>query len=135
MHCVRYVCLFCFLMIRRPPRSTRTDTLFPYTTLFRSLQEFVKLKALICSTGVGGALVILQQTEVGPTSAVRWALILFLVGLVLSALVMFHVMNAYANKGYEIWQRRSDEIFKAKNTDQLNELARDRKRTRLNSSH
>src|SRR3546814_8512740 len=26
-----------FLMIRRPPRSTRTDTLFPYTTLFRSL--------------------------------------------------------------------------------------------------
>src|SRR3546814_17367216 len=27
-----------FLMIRRPPRSTRTDTLFPYTTLFRSAQ-------------------------------------------------------------------------------------------------
>src|SRR3546814_8379659 len=25
-----------FVMIRRPPRSTRTDTLFPYTTLFRS---------------------------------------------------------------------------------------------------
>src|SRR3546814_20806855 len=38
-----YVCvcgceilMFFFLMIRRPPRSTRTDTLFPYTTLFRS---------------------------------------------------------------------------------------------------
>src|SRR3546814_1404820 len=28
--------LFFFLMIRRPPISTRTDTLFPYTTLFRS---------------------------------------------------------------------------------------------------
>src|SRR3546814_3954437 len=29
--------VYCFfLMIRRPPRSTRTDTLFPYTTLFRS---------------------------------------------------------------------------------------------------
>src|SRR3546814_7405120 len=26
-------------MIRRPPRSTRTDTLFPYTTLFRSIQS------------------------------------------------------------------------------------------------
>src|SRR3546814_14608670 len=26
-------------MIRRPPRATRTDTLFPYTTLFRSLRE------------------------------------------------------------------------------------------------
>src|SRR3546814_14835530 len=33
----RCVLLFCFLMIRRPPRSTRTDTRFPYTTLFRSL--------------------------------------------------------------------------------------------------
>src|SRR3546814_20694593 len=34
--CVRVRVLFFFLMIRRPPRSTRTDTLFPYTTLFRS---------------------------------------------------------------------------------------------------
>src|SRR3546814_8209311 len=41
--CVIYMVLtlcfllyFFFLMIRRPPRSTRTDTLFPYTTLFRS---------------------------------------------------------------------------------------------------
>src|SRR3546814_17397266 len=30
-----------FLMIRRPPRSTRTDTLFPYTTLFRSRRDAV----------------------------------------------------------------------------------------------
>src|SRR3546814_9850564 len=30
-------------MIRRPPRSTRTDTLFPYTTLFRSLVAKVKV--------------------------------------------------------------------------------------------
>src|SRR3546814_4232589 len=30
------MCVF-FLMILRPPRSTRTDTLFPYTTLFRSV--------------------------------------------------------------------------------------------------
>src|SRR3546814_15063195 len=35
---LRFVVLcFFFLMIRRPPRSTRTDTLFPYTTLFRSI--------------------------------------------------------------------------------------------------
>src|SRR3546814_3387956 len=33
-----YFCLFFFLIIRRPPRSTRTDTLFPYTTLFRSVE-------------------------------------------------------------------------------------------------
>src|SRR3546814_11703712 len=31
------VCLVLFLMVRRPPRSTRTDPLFPYTTLVRSL--------------------------------------------------------------------------------------------------
>src|SRR3546814_10068113 len=31
-------------MIRRPPRSTRTDTLFPYTTLFRSLVSFLTSK-------------------------------------------------------------------------------------------
>src|SRR3546814_17224356 len=36
--CFRSLYVF-FLMIRRPPRSTRTDTLFPYTTLFRSIQE------------------------------------------------------------------------------------------------
>src|SRR3546814_14333476 len=30
--------MFFFLMIRRPPRSTRTDTLLPYTTLFRSIR-------------------------------------------------------------------------------------------------
>src|SRR3546814_13539194 len=37
MSCVSDIRLcFFFLMIRRPPRSTRTDTLFPYTTLFRS---------------------------------------------------------------------------------------------------
>src|SRR3546814_12726243 len=37
-----------FLMIRRPPRSTRTDTLFPYTTLFRSTgRENVLVNAAI----------------------------------------------------------------------------------------
>src|SRR3546814_5975025 len=36
MRFIVYFVFFFFLMIRRPPRSTRTDTLFPYTTLFRS---------------------------------------------------------------------------------------------------
>src|SRR3546814_20980880 len=35
MVCLIITCFF-FLMIRRPPRSTRTDTLLPYTTLFRA---------------------------------------------------------------------------------------------------
>src|SRR3546814_20402660 len=33
-------------MIRRPPRSTRTDTLFPYTTLFRSVAVVVEIEPL-----------------------------------------------------------------------------------------
>src|SRR3546814_9299504 len=46
-----FLFVFFFLMIRRPPRSTRTDTLFPYTTLFRSELEqvcfcFVELSTL-----------------------------------------------------------------------------------------
>src|SRR3546814_14232840 len=41
--------IFLFLMIRRPPRSTRTDTLFPYTTLFRSSAS------TFCTTGSLGA--------------------------------------------------------------------------------
>src|SRR3546814_661151 len=37
--------LFFFLMIRRPPRSTRTDALFPYTTLFRSGRRRFRLRS------------------------------------------------------------------------------------------
>src|SRR3546814_3397122 len=38
LRCCTFFVVFC-LMVRRPPRSTRTDTLFPYTTLFRSLAD------------------------------------------------------------------------------------------------
>src|SRR3546814_14366552 len=37
-----------FLMIRRPPRSTPTDTLFPYTTLFRSRRMTNKPSSAVC---------------------------------------------------------------------------------------
>src|SRR3546814_13878397 len=45
-----YLCLF--LMIRRPPRSTRTDTLFPYTTLFRSKAAGVYVARALSFEGV-----------------------------------------------------------------------------------
>src|SRR3546814_2139186 len=41
-----------FLMIRRPPRSTRTDTLFPYTTLFRSAR--LRVPWTTCGCGESG---------------------------------------------------------------------------------
>src|SRR3546814_12684644 len=70
---ITYSCVVFFLMIRRPPRSTRTDALFPYTTLFRSdrigevvldhdehmrpgttLESLAKLKPAIEGFGKGG---------------------------------------------------------------------------------
>src|SRR3546814_4099313 len=44
---------FCFLMTRRPPRATRTDTLFPSTTLFRS-SELPHGRLLLIHHGVSG---------------------------------------------------------------------------------
>src|SRR3546814_7172829 len=38
-----------FVMIRRPPRSTRTDTLFPYTTLFRSMPVLTSMLIIACA--------------------------------------------------------------------------------------
>src|SRR3546814_16929381 len=56
MHSSSFFCFF--LMIRRPPRSTRTDTLFPYTTLFRSpdpnVLEFM-IGGEVISTGTSTA--------------------------------------------------------------------------------
>src|SRR3546814_3834452 len=40
-------------MIRRPPRSTRTDTLFPYTTLFRSSQALSDFRVVLVHRPVG----------------------------------------------------------------------------------
>src|SRR3546814_18377636 len=49
-----YSCCMFFVMIRRPPRSTRTDTLFPYTTLFRSAPFYaVKINPGDATTTLG----------------------------------------------------------------------------------
>src|SRR3546814_9114192 len=61
-------------MIRRPPRSTRTDTLFPYTTLFRSLRLKLSLKpSLELALGRSadlrrGGLAILEKDHGGDTA-------------------------------------------------------------------
>src|SRR3546814_15921532 len=51
-----YLSFFFFLMIPRPPRSTRTDTLFPYTTLFRSAPTDASV-LLIGESGTGKEIV------------------------------------------------------------------------------
>src|SRR3546814_13757231 len=97
--------LFFFLMIRRPPRSTRTDTLFPYTTLFRSGHT---MKILI-STDIEGVAGVVhhQQVRAGNPEYER------------ARVLMTHEANA-AIAG----------AFDAGATEVL-----DRKSTRLNSSH
>src|SRR3546814_13610247 len=57
-------------MIRRPPRSTRTDTLFPYTTLFRSDLSQVRLYYVI--DGPADAPVLVLSNSLG-TCADLWA--------------------------------------------------------------
>src|SRR3546814_7924919 len=56
-------------MIRRPPRSTRTDTLFPYTTLFRSLKRLRETGvieaeiAVVAPEAVGRALTMIVEVS------------------------------------------------------------------------
>src|SRR3546814_15766925 len=54
-------------MIRRPPRSTRTDTLFPYTTLFRS--ETVTLRSLQDAAQAIKAMLVRGAPLIGATAA------------------------------------------------------------------
>src|SRR3546814_776003 len=68
-----FVVLFLFLMIRRPPRSTRTDTLFPYTTLFRSgvitIPPAGKSSGGLMSRDLNDTLVFVKVVELGSFTA------------------------------------------------------------------
>src|SRR3546814_1338955 len=67
-----------FLMIRRPPRSTRTDTLFPYTTLFRSSDDSTGLHQLYVGAAAKGTGVAAALIEWGIAWARERASILYL---------------------------------------------------------
>src|SRR3546814_5935793 len=51
--------MFCFLMLRRPPRSTLPDTLFPYTTLFRATEWAALTHGHPTGALTGGVLAVL----------------------------------------------------------------------------
>src|SRR3546814_20048828 len=64
----RVTVILFFLMSRRPPRSTRTDTLCPYTTLFRSMPAAYKLSDLVVSAAIepeGFGRVIVEAQAMG----------------------------------------------------------------------
>src|SRR3546814_10516387 len=54
------------LMVRRPPRSTRTDTLFPYTTLFRAGMAAVR------SASFSGEMVVMTENSMGRSIRQTW---------------------------------------------------------------
>src|SRR3546814_1416992 len=54
-------------MIRLPPRSTRTDTLFPYTTLFRSCRAY----ALSCGLDAGPTFNVVSDSSVIPEASLH----------------------------------------------------------------
>src|SRR3546814_7323422 len=58
-------------MIRRPPRSTRTDTLFPYTTLFRSCFAAMPASSLRTSSGPGSGSVVFETRSEEHTSELQ----------------------------------------------------------------
>src|SRR3546814_2177215 len=101
--------LFFFLRIRRPPRSTRTDTLFPYTTLFRSNLAGPHVRAWKARAPM---LPIDQRVE-----AAQWAVSL---GVFSNAsLVEMHSLIADTTDPSEIMESRSEE-----HTSELQSLMR-----------
>src|SRR3546814_11757538 len=119
-----------FLMIRRPPRSTRTDTLFPYTTLFRSCRHHRDQR---------GALVLGHRRR--ELADIRTRVGIILVPLCARA----HRENlaerhAVIGTALELGDIGGDEIVDALDLAVADRGAKqrrgqDRKSTRLNSSH
>src|SRR3546814_16127681 len=66
--------MFFFLMLRRPPRATRTDTLFPYTTLFRSFTGDRALVDAVTHAGAGehGARLTALGQRCGSAEVIAW---------------------------------------------------------------
>src|SRR3546814_15756569 len=111
-------------MIRRPPRSTRTYTLFPYTTLFRSVklsEQFLVLLFALMILLVFGNVVLRYAFNSGLVSSEELSRFLFMWLTLLGALL---VMRENAHLGMSLVVRRLGVRGQ-----------RDRKSTRLNSSH
>src|SRR3546814_19761669 len=101
-------------MIRRPPRSTRTDTLFPYTTLFRSRKGFVQHQDIR-----------MHHQRAGETDALAHA------ARQLARIGRFEAVEA---DQVDRLQRPAADLV-AWQAERLKADLQDRKSTRLNSSH
>src|SRR3546814_14556903 len=111
-------------MIRRPPRSTRTDTFFPYTTLFRSVLLVGELQA--------GCIPAVEPGERGDAvlqgQRLAFLRVVQLRQRLVSAFVDVAPLQAQAHA-----RTAFGAVTQARGVDVA--LGRDRKSTRLNSSH
>src|SRR3546814_1563212 len=131
--------VFFFLMIRRPPRSTRTDTLFPYTTLFRSHERSDDL-TILRTMSLTGALEreierLILSGELAPGErineihlATRFGTSRGPIREAIRSLEAKGLVEAVRNRGVFIRRLTAEEAIEIYDV-------RDRKSTRLNSSH
>src|SRR3546814_15041305 len=103
-----YVLFICFLMIRRHPRSTRTDTLFPYTTLFRSVPVPDQLQWLASASVVSRTRLVFLSQHRSCVSRVNQ--------LILQIIVLRHPSQHFVPAH---WRNRSEE-----HTSELQSLMR-----------
>src|SRR3546814_14321240 len=87
-------------MIRRPPRSTRTDTLFPYTTLFRSLGHTFG-HALEAEAGYGDVLLHGEAVAIGMIMAFDLSVLLGLCPVADAAKVQRHLASLGMHTGLD----------------------------------
>src|SRR3546814_6500614 len=119
-------------MLRRPPRSTRTDTLFPYTTLFRSgdvgVDHLPPLRQVRALRGRGAereAGVVDQYVDVAERCGDRIQRGLHRVG----------VADVEGGRVHDVGAEAFDQLLQAVDAAAGGDDAPDRKSTRLNSSH
>src|SRR3546814_15320912 len=105
---------FC-LMMRRPPRSTRTDTLFPYPTLFRSVLDRI----------ISSQIQRLHQLHARPQFAAAFAF----------DLICCPVAGAVLFYGVRFCEQLLRQLFSRGKNARAPNPDTDRKSTRLNSSH
>src|SRR3546814_1411267 len=110
-------------MFWRPPRTTGTDTLFPYTTLFRSVIDTPIAETAILGAAVGAAMEGLR-----PIAEIMFGDFLFV--------ALDQIINQAANVRYVSNGRSSAPlVVRTQQGVTPGSCAQDRKSTRLNSSH
>src|SRR3546814_8919875 len=125
-------------MIRRPPRSTLTDTLFPHTTLFRSRITVGIEQALLSGDGKAGAISVHRTAFENPVSLRAGHLHLGSEQCA-NILIAGHIITAAPAIEFKIHQCAHLAIADSDGTSvaqpDVAKRKRDRKSTRLNSSH